>query len=165
MIYRIMQVLRLVFVLAVPLALSAAEHGHHLSEMDRYRQIEESPTVTCQDLVDLMLMVRGEYAKYETPEKRVAHARSEGWIRKLQAAEKLDRGHLAFALLKNFDISRGWLFRLTRLNRYALRDVQQAGVLSARYGTGNLVSGSELIGAMSAAEEYQNEKLNWAKQH
>lgn len=160
-----MHVLRIVFVLAVPLALPAAERGHQPNEMDRYRQIEESQSVTCQDMVDLILMVQGEFTKHATPEKRLSHARSEGWVKKLQPGDKLDRGHLAFALMKNFSISRGWLFRLTQWNRYALRDVQQAGILSVRYGTGNQVSGAELVGAVSAAEEYQNEKLKWSENH
>lgn len=143
----------------------AAEHGHKLGEMERYRQIEESPSVTCQDLVDLLLMVHGEYDKHPSAEKRIAHARQEGWIKKLQPGDKLDRGHLAFALMKNFEISRGWLFLLTKMNRYALRDVQQAGILSARYGTGNLVSGAELVGAVHAAENYQGEKSAWSQNH
>lgn len=146
-------------------ALPAADHGHKLSEMERYRQIEESATVTCQDLVDLLLMVRGEFEKHPTAEKRIEHARQEGWIKKLQPGEKLDRGHLAFALIRTFDINRGWLFRLTKMNRYALRDVQQAGILSVRYGTGNHVSGAELIGAIHAAENYQHEKSTWTEKH
>ncbi|MFO1469503.1 MAG: hypothetical protein U1F27_00525 [Turneriella sp.] len=141
------------------------EHGDKLGEMERYRQIEESPSVTCQDLVDLLLMVRGEYDKYHSPEKRIEHARHEGWIKKLQPGDKLDRGHLAFALMKNFEINRGWLFLLTKMNRFALRDVQQAGIMSVRYGTGNLVSGAELVGAVHAAENYQSEKSAWSQNH
>jgi hypothetical protein len=150
--------------IAVP-TFPVAEHGHKLSEMERYRQIEESPSVTCQDLVDLLLMVHGEYDKHPSAEKRIEHARQEGWIKKLQPGDKLDRGHLAFALMKNFEISRGWLFLLTKMNRYALRDVQQAGILSVRYGTGNLVSGAELVGAVHAAENYQSEKSAWSQNH
>jgi hypothetical protein len=133
-------------------------------EMERYRQIAEKPHVTVQDMVDLILMTRGEFEKNHTEAQRFQMARSEGWV-KGEPAVLLDRGALAYALILNYNITRGWLFRLTRWNRYALRDVQEAGVLSPRYSAGNSVSGAQLVGAINAAEEYKTEKEEWPLRH
>ncbi len=135
------------------------------SEMGDYREILERPLSTVQDLVDLIMMTRGDYAKYKADDQRFAAAQHEGWVRNNKAADLLDRGTLAFAIMKCFPVTPGWLFRLTRADRYALRDVQEAGILSPRFSTHNRVSGSELVGAISAAEEYRQEKETWQSKH
>lgn len=133
-------------------------------EMERYREIADKPHVTVQDMVDLILMTRGEFEKNHTEARRFQMARSEGWV-KGEATVLLDRGALAYALILNYNITRGWLFRLTRWNRYALRDVQEAGVLSPRYSAGNNVSGAQLVGAINAAEEYKTQMEEWPLRH
>jgi len=151
----------LLFFLAAALT-HAADKAH---EMERCRQIAGKSSVTVQDMVDLLLMARGEFEKYHDEAKRFEHARSEGWVRHGSPVTALDRGTLAFALMINYNITRGWLFRLTRFNRYALRDVQEAGILSPRFSEDNLVSGAQLIGAISAAEDYKTEKEEWPSRH
>jgi hypothetical protein len=143
-------------------ALGAAEPK---SEIGDYREILERPLATVQDLVDLIMMTRGEYAKYKADDKRFAAARHEGWVKDNKPADILDRGTLAFAIMKCFPVTPGWLFRLTKANRYALRDVQEAGILSPRFSTHNRVSGAELVGAINAAEEYREEKEAWQTNH
>ncbi|MFO1524498.1 MAG: hypothetical protein U1F16_19285 [Turneriella sp.] len=135
------------------------------SEMGDYREILERPLATVQDLVDLVMMTRGDYAKFKSDEKRFAAAQQEGFIKKQKSTDTLDRGTLAFAIMKCFHVTPGWLFRLTQADRYALRDVQEAGILPARFSTANRVSGAELIGAISAAAEYQQEKETWQTKH
>lgn len=151
----------LLLLCAAPVAY-AADKAH---EMERYREIAGKASATVQDLVDLVLMTRGEFEKYPDATKRFEHARGEGWVRSELPATVLDRGTLAFALMLNYNITRGWLFRLTRWNRYALRDVQEAGILSPRFGAGNTVSGAQLVGAITAAEEYKTEKEEWPSRH
>ncbi|MBN8219305.1 MAG: hypothetical protein J0L53_00195 [Spirochaetes bacterium] len=152
-------------ILLIFLATSSAHAADKAHEMERYRQIASKSSVTVQDMVDLLLMARGEFEKYHDEAKRFEHARSEGWVRHGSPVTALDRGTLAFALMMNYNITRGWLFRLTRFNRYALRDVQEAGILSPRFSEGNLVSGAQLIGAISAAEDYKTEKEEWPSRH
>lgn len=135
------------------------------SEMGDYREILERPLATVQDLVDLVMMTRGDYAKYKSDDKRFAAAQHEGWVRNNKPADVLDRGTLAFAIMKCFPVTPGWLFRVTKANRYALRDVQEAGILSPRFSMHNRVSGAELVGAINAAEEYRQEKEAWSSNH
>lgn len=156
-----MKQILLLFIFSTGLAF-AADKAH---EMERYRQIAEKPAVTVQDLVDLVLMMRGEFEKFHDETKRFEKARGEGWIKNLPPATILDRGALAYAIILNYNITRGWLFRLTHWNRYALRDVQEAGVLSPRFSEGNSVSGAQLIGAINAAEEYKVEREEWRSRH
>ncbi len=155
----------LFFLAFVPFATRPIITADSHNEMAHYRQIAERPIATVQDLVDLILMTRGDYAKYPNEAKRLAEARSEGLIKHQQAHDALDRGTLAFAILKGFNVSRGLLFRLTQWNRYALRDVQEAGILAYRYSENNPVSGEQLIGAIGAAEEYRAEKEKWSSNH
>lgn len=155
-----MKLLILLLLWAAPVAY-AADKAH---EMDRYREIAGKTNATVQDMIDLVLMTRGEFEKNTTEAKRFEKARSEGWV-KGQPAQPLDRGVLAYALILNYNITGGWLFRLTHWNRYALRDVQEAGILSPRYGEGSTVSGAQLVGAVNAAEEYKTEKEEWPSRH
>lgn len=134
-------------------------------EMKQYQGILERPVATVQDLVDLIMMIRGDFAKYASNEKRIAEARHEGWINQEIMADPLDRGTLAHALMKIYPINRGWLYRLTDWKRYALRDAQQAGILSPGNSEDHLVSGEQLVGAINAAEEYKVEKEQWSTNH
>jgi len=152
-------------ILLLVLSASALGAAEPKSEMGDYREILERPLATVQDLVDLVMMARGDYAKYKSDDKRFAAAQHEGWVKNNKAADVLDRGTLAFAIMKCFPVTPGWLFRLTKANRYALRDVQEAGILSPRFSTHNRVSGAELVGAMNAAEEYRHEKEAWQSNH
>ena len=140
----------------------AADKAH---EMERYRQIAGKQAVTMQDMVDLILMTRGEFEKLHGETQRFEKARAEGWIKNQQPSAVLDRGALAYAILLNYNITRGWLFRLTRLNRYALRDVQEVGIMSPRFSEAYGVSGAQLVGAVNAAEEYKVEKEEWPVRH
>jgi len=146
-------------------SLVTALSGEAVDEMQRYRQIAEKPAATVQDMVDLVLMSRGEFLKHKTEAARFEFARGEGWVKGRQPADTLDRGALAFAIVLNYQITQGWLFRLTQLNRYALRDAQEAGILSLRLSELNSVSGSQLVGAISAAEEYKTQKEEWSSHH
>lgn len=152
-------------ILLLVLTASALGAAEPKSEMGDYREILERPLATVQDLVDLLMMTRGDYAKYKSDDKRFAAAQHEGWVRNNKPADVLDRGTLAFAIMKCFPVTPGWLFRLTKANRYALRDVQEARILSARFSTHNRVSGAELVGAINAAEEYRQEKEIWKTNH
>lgn len=155
------------FFLCSCLALAAGEisAAEKRDEMSQYRHILESPVVTVQDMVDLIMMTRGDYAKHTTEAKRFAEARHEGWVKNQAPADVLDRGTLAFAIIKSYPIDRGILFRLTQWNRYALRDVQQANILSVTNSEDHKVSGEQLVGAINAAEEYKQEKDQWLTNH
>lgn len=134
-------------------------------EMSQYQHILESPVACVQDLVDLIMMTRGDFANHRTPTDRISEARREGWLGEESADDELKRGTLAYALMQNYPIDRGILFRLTRWQRYALRDAQQAGVLSPRNSENHKVSGEQLVGAVTAAEEFRQEKEQWKAYH
>lgn len=134
-------------------------------EMSQYQHILESPVATVQDLVDLVMMTRGDFTKHPTPAERIAEARREGWLGDEAAADELTRGTLAFAIMKSYPIDRGLWFRLTQWQRYALRDAQQAGILAAKNSENHKISGEQLVGAINAAEEFKQEKEQWLANH
>lgn len=151
-------------VLLIACALSAAGAAKQ-GEMERYREITERPTATVQDMVDLIFMDRGDFTRHASEKARCDLARHEGWLGTEQAEAPLDRGTLAYAIVRQYNVTAGWLFRLTGLRRYALRDVQEAGILSVRFSEANPVSGAQLTGALSAAGEYKTQKEEWSSRH
>lgn len=133
------------------------------NEMDAYRAIQKRPEVTVQDLADLLLMYRGEYGKIKTQSKRLERARELDLVQKHRGEEKLDRGTLAYAIMRTYHPEQGWLFWITGWERYALRDVQEAGIMPGKATEGQTLSGEQLLGTITAAEEYVTGKNNWGK--
>ena len=70
-------------------------------EMSQYRHILESPVATVQDLVDLIMMARGDFANHRTPTDRINEAKREGWLGEESAGDELRRGTLAYAIMQN----------------------------------------------------------------
>lgn len=133
------------------------------NEMDAYRAIQNRPEVTVQDLADLLLMYRGEYGKYKDAKKRLARARELELIQDHRGEEKLDRGTLAYAIMKVYQPEKGLLYWLTGWERYALRDVQEAGIIPAKAAPGHYLSGEQLFGIITDAEEFVTKKSEWQK--
>ena len=134
-------------------------------EMTAYRAIQARPIVTVQDLVDIIMMIRGDFAKHPDATKRIALARQEDWLKDENPNHELDRGLLAYAIAKSYGVEKGWLFWITNWHRYALRDVQEAGIIPSRYTEENKVSGEQLIGAINSAEDYKSTKEQWSANH
>lgn len=130
-------------------------------EMEVYRAIQKREQSTVQDLADLLLMYRGEFAKLPSAEKRLARARELKIIKGQKGGDILDRGVLAYAIMKIYRPESGVLFWLTGWERYAMRDVQEAGIMPAKAATNQHVSGEQLMGTITAAEEYLESKKKW----
>jgi hypothetical protein len=149
-------------------ALSANENARQAEitdEMEAYRAIQNRPVCTVQDLADLLLMQRGEFSKYPTPAKRLQRARELELIKKEhEGSEELDNGTLAYALMKVYQPEKGWLYWLTGSERYALRDVKEAGILPAKATRSQKLSGERLFAIMTDAEEYITKRSEWEKQ-
>lgn len=133
-------------------------------EMEAYRAILARQVCTVQDLADLLLMYRGEYGKYPSQEKRLRRAQELGLIKsEYKGGEDLKKGILAYSLMKAYKPERGWLFWLTGWERYALRDVQEAGIIPVRATVEQRLSGEQLFAVMTDAEEYLTRTSNWEK--
>ncbi len=131
-------------------------------EMEAYRAIQNRPVTTVQDLADLLLMYRGEYGKYPTQAARLERVRELGLMQKEHAGnEELDRGTLAFALMKVYEPEQGWLYWLTGWERYALRDVQEAGIMPNKSTPAQKLSGEQLLAIMTDAEEFVTKRSEW----
>ena len=104
-------------VFTAPYTLSAKESAGQANitdEMEAYRAIQNRPVTTVQDLADLLLMYRGEYAKFTSQAKRLERVRELGLLQKEhEGNEELDRGTLAFALMQVYQPEHGWLYWLT----------------------------------------------------
>lgn len=131
-------------------------------EMEAYRAIQNRKISTVQDLADLMLMYRSEYAKYPSQAKRLARAQELDLIQKEHKGdEELDRGTLAYSLMKMYQPEHGLLYWLTGWERYALRDVQEAGIIPNKSTPSQKLSGEQLFAIMTDAEEYKTKRSEW----
>ncbi|MBL8034529.1 MAG: hypothetical protein JNJ69_12565 [Leptospiraceae bacterium] len=132
-------------------------------EMEAYRAIQHRKEATVQDLADLLLMYRGEYGKIKSQAKRLERARELDLVQKHSGEEKLDRGTVAYAIMRIYKPEQGLLFWLTGWERYAIRDVQEAGIMPSKATAGQHLSGEQLLGTISSAEEYVAAEKNWGK--
>ena len=133
-------------------------------EMEAYRAIQNRPITTVQDLADLLLMYRGEYSKFNSQAKRLERARELGLMQKEHDGnEELDRGTLAYALVKVYEPEQGWLYWLTGWERYALRDAQEAGLMPGKSTPAQKLSGEQLLAIMTDAEEFSTKRSEWQK--
>ena len=155
-------------VFTAPYTLSAKESAGQANitdEMEAYRAIQNRPVTTVQDLADLLLMYRGEYAKFTSQSKRLERVRELGLLQKEhEGSEELDRGTLAFALMKVYEPEQGWLYWLTGWERYALRDVQEAGIIPSKSTPTQKMSGDQLLAIMTDAEEFVTKRSEWQKE-
>lgn len=133
------------------------------NEMEAYRAIQNREEVRVQDLADLLLMYRGEYGKYKNAAQRLARARELELIQEHHGEEKLDRGTLAYAIMKVYHPEKGLLYWLTGWERYALRDVQEAAIMPAKSTPGQNLSGEQLLGTITVAEEFVEQRKAWGK--
>ena len=156
------------FLLSATAMLSANEktgQANISDEMEAYRAIQNRPVTTVQDLADLLLMYRGEYAKFTSQSKRLERVRELGLLQKEhEGSEELDRGTLAFALMKVYEPEQGWLYWLTGWERYALRDVQEAGIIPIKSTPEQKMSGDQLLAIMTDAEEFVTKRSEWQKE-
>ena len=156
------------FLLSATAMLSANEktgQANISDEMEAYRAIQNRPVTTVQDLADLLLMYRGEYAKFTSQAKRLERVRELGLLQKEhEGNEELDRGTLAFALMQVYQPEHGWLYWLTGWERYALRDVQEAGIIPSKSTPTQKMSGDQLLAIMTDAEEFVTKRSEWQKE-
>lgn len=127
-------------------------------EMEVYRAIQQRSLSTIQDMVDVLLMYRGEFAKFPSPEQRLARARELKIVKSQSGGEKLERGTLAYAIMQTYKPESGWLFWITGFQHFAMRDVQQAEIMPAKASEGQNLTGEQLLGTITAAEEFTQKR-------
>lgn len=138
--------------------------GGSSGEMDAYRAIQNRAESTVQDLADLLLMYRGEYAKYTSSDARLQRAIELRIVKKSRAGnEKLTRGTLAYALMQVYKPEQGLLFWITGWERYALRDAQEAGIIPGNATPGQQISGEQLFAIMTDVENFVTQRNEWQK--
>lgn len=135
------------------------------NEMEAYRAIQNRKEARVQDLADLLLMYRGEYGKFKHQHDRLKRARELDLVQKHNGEEKLDRGTVAYAVMKVYQPEKGLLFWLTGWERYALRDVQEASIMPAKSTESQYLSGEQLLGTITVAEEFVEHRKTWGKSH
>lgn len=142
---------------------TAAAPVYASDEMEVFRAIEARSEATVQDLIDVLLMYRGEYGKYKTADERANRIRELKLLKNQKGSDLLERGTLAYALMKAYRPESGWLFWLTGWERYAMRDIQEAEIMPTKATPNQHLSGAQLLGTITAAQEYAENKKQWSK--
>ena len=136
------------------------------SESLRYNEILEKTLATKQDLIDLILMHKGDFAKYsDAKTRKIAFLKLDLYDFESSDTEKeeVTRGEVSAVLIRYYNLPKGVLFGLTGLDWYAIRQAQKLDVMAARYSKWTVISGIDLIGVMNDAEKVRDEKDNWGK--
>ncbi len=151
----------IVLLLGAIVSTLGAQASKAADEMTVYREILGRKVATRQDLYDLLVMQAGEFDKYPTVGARNAALKEKGFTVKDNG--EVTRGEVSKAILEMYDLERGLFYTLTRWEFYALRDVQHAGIMEAKFGPTMKLSGRQLIGLLTLAAEKADEKSNYQK--
>lgn len=131
-------------------------------EMEVYRVIQQRKLSTVQDMVDALLMYRGEFGKFPSPQSRIERARELKILKSSKGDDKLERGTFAYAIMKTYHPESGWLFWITGWERFAIRDVQQADLMPTKSTGGQYMTGEQMLGTITTAEEFVAKRNNHA---
>ncbi|RME88703.1 MAG: hypothetical protein D6767_09735 [Candidatus Hydrogenedentota bacterium] len=128
--------------------------------MERYREILDRKVATVQDVVDLTLMQKGKYKAEANVSERIGDfVRLTGLaIAEEDLSAPAQRGFVSKVLLKTLKLKEGFWYWLTGWERYALRDIQDAGIMKPFYSQWSKLSGSQLIGVFNAALEVEKKR-------
>jgi len=137
------------------------------SDIEAVRILMDKPVVSYQDLADLVVIYRGEFNSYKSPEARIKRTADLGFLKfdgiSDPAHTAMPRGKLALIFHKMFDLDKGLLYTFTGVARYAHRDMQALSILEERFSDMDYISGGAMLGALEKAEKVENEKKNWGK--
>jgi len=138
-----------------------------VSDIEAVRILMDKPVVSYQDLADLVVIYRGEFNSYKSPEARIKRTTELGFLKfdtiSDPAHTAVPRGKLALIFHKMFDLDKGLLYTFTGIARYAHRDMQALSILEDRFSDMDYISGGAMLGALEKAEKLENEKKNWGK--
>jgi hypothetical protein len=144
--------------------LTTGSFAQEAGEMEAYRAIQNRKLSTIQDLADLILMYRAEYGRYSSPQARLSRTLELGFLKSASdGSKKLERGQLAYAIMKIYKPESGIVFWITGWEHYALRDVQSAEIMPARISDGQYMTGEQLVGTINSAEDYVEKRKDWNK--
>ncbi|MCS6985257.1 MAG: hypothetical protein NZM25_09070 [Leptospiraceae bacterium] len=133
------------------------------TEMELYREILNREVATRQDLYDLLAMQFLEFEKEGGPQKRNKALAARGITLEEDTAQPVSRGEVARALLEAYDFEKGWLFWLTRWEFYAMRDIQQLGIMEDKYTFHQKLTGRQLVAILTKAQEAKERQDKWQK--
>ena len=139
--------------------------GVFADEMATYREIIEREIATRQDLADLIAMQNEEFDTLSTSGARLQKlAEITGMnFTAEDAARPVNRGEVAKAMMLVFNIEAGFMFYLTSWERYALRDVQQAGIMQTKFSEFQVLSGMQLVGIVNNSAENAEKSVSWGQ--
>lgn len=132
-------------------------------EMGIFRQILDRQIAIRQDLYDLLAMQFLDFSAYNGAKARNEALKKRGITIKEDTAKPVSRGEVAKALLEAYPFERGLLFSLTKWEFYALRDMQQLGLMETKYTFHQYVTGRQLISLINLAEETYQKIVNYQK--
>lgn len=140
-------------------------YGDSAPELEIYRTILDSPLASYQHLADLVIMQRGEFDKYPSKKDRVKRVAEVETFDMTDIAdpsnEVVRRGAVSKAIMNHYKINRGLIFMLTGAERYAIKDLQNEGLMKSQVSEFSRISGGQLIGIFNYVERKTAEINDW----
>lgn len=150
-----------------PSAFTAPTTVNQPGELEMLRGIAAAETANLTDLCDLILLQRGEIARYPDKKQR-CNAVTELKIHNLSKVEipliePVTAGAAAKAAIRAHGLERSLLFALTGFEWYAVQNAEELGLLPAKTPVGKALSGEELLAVFEKAQQLADEKREWNK--
>lgn len=155
-----MRILTALFIVA-----SLAAEG--ADELNLLRGIAAAGQANLSDLCDLVLLQRGDIAKYPQKKERCKVVTDLKIYNLAKIAipliEPVTAGAAAKAAIQAHALEKSLLFKLTGFEWYAVQNAEELGLLPAKTPVGKVLSGEELLAVFEKAMLLANERENWGK--
>ncbi len=134
-------------------------------EMAAVRALQVKPRATYADACRIVLLQRGEYARYATDADRCTRVTELGILKtagiKDIYAENLTLGAAAKAAINAHGLQKSFMFRLTGWSWYALQNAEGLGLVADGLSASDGITGAELMSLMDEALAQADEVKNW----
>ncbi len=134
-------------------------------ELAAARALQVKARATYADACRIILLQRGEFARYATDIDRCGRVSELGILQTAQIkdiyAENLTVGAAAKAAINAHGLEKSLLFRLTGWSWYALQNAEGLGLIAEGLSAGDGLTGAELLSLMDEALAQAEEVRGW----
>jgi len=149
-------------------AISSLLASEPISELDTLRAIAARDKATMADLCNALAVQRGELANFATTFERCENLTAQGIYNFAKvsdlAATEVTLGNAMVAALNANNVEKTMMFRLTRLEWYAMQNAEGLQLVKPKSIAAKKLSGRELLGLLEKAHAAAGDKAEWGNE-
>jgi len=134
------------------------------SELQILRNLINKKVANYEDLINIIIIHKQKFDELMTFKQKEKYCLENNYIKEIyQRNSLINRGMVGYSIIKIYNLESSFMFWLTGMSRYALRDLQVLRIVGLQYSTNDSLSGTQALGMFDAAENEINNKKSWGK--